>query len=266
MNIYSYEIKSQLRTYIIWSVSILVVFLIFMSGLYHVFMDSRADVEKAYSGFPPAFSAAFGIVIEQIFTYGGFFQFIYTYIAIIGAIMAAAVAISAFSREKRSKCVDFLLTKPVGRGAIFTAKLLAGLTMLAVTNILFVAVSILVHNGSGQDAAQLDRAVWASCALFFMQLVFLSIGALYATFAKKVRSVPGIATALGFAGFILSALYSLLREDAIRFISPLTYFQPYAVFSTGGFETRYAVTAAAVAVACIGLSYVKYCKYDVPAL
>lgn len=266
MNIYFYEIRSQLKTFIIWTVSILLVFLIFMSGLYQVFMDSKAEVEAAYNGFPPAFAAAFGIFITQLFTYGGFLQFIYTYIAIIGAIMASSIAITAFSREKRSKCVDFLLTKPVTRGRVFVSKLLSGLSMVIAANILFIAVSILAYNGNGQDPAQLGRLIWASSSLFFMQLVLLSLGILYATFARKVRSVSGIATAFGFGGFILSALYSMLHEEALRFVAPLKYFEPYPVFSTGGFETKYAVTAAAVVAAAICLSYWKYSRYDVPAL
>lgn len=266
MNIYAFEMKSQLKTFIIWSVSLVLVFLLFMSGLYHIFMDSKADIEKAYSGFPPAFAAAFGIVIARIFSYGGFFQFIYTYIAIIGAIMASSIALTAFSREKRAKCVDFLLTKPVLRGRIFFTKLLSCLTMLVIANILFVGVSLFAYLGNGQDAAQVGRLIGASCSLFLTQLVFLSFGILYAASARKVRSVSGIATAFGFAGFILSAMYSMLREEVIRFIAPLIYFEPISFFTTGGFEVKYAVTAFAVTAACLCLSYVKYVRYDVPAL
>ena len=266
MNIYLFEVRSQLKNFLIWTVSILAAMFIFMSALYPAFMQSQAAVEQAYSGFPPAFAAAFGIVISQIFTYWGFYQFIYTYLAIIGAIMAASIALSAFAREKRSKCVDFLLTKPVSRGRIFTTKLLACLSLILVVNLLFVAMSIIAYFGNGQDPAQLGTLIWGTCALFFMQLVFLAIGIVFATFAGKVRSVSGIATGLGFGGFILSALYSILHEEAIRFISPLTYFEPYFAFTKGGFEAKYVVTAAVVFVLCLCLSYAKYSRSDTPAL
>ena len=265
MNIYSFEIKSQLKTFIIWTLSILVVFLLFMSGLFNVFMQSKDAISKVYSGLPPTFAAAFGIVISKLFSYGGFFQFIFSYIALIGAIMASSVSVAAFSREKRSKCVDFLLAKPVSRGRIFIAKLLSNLSLVLVTNILFVIVSMIVYSGNGQDPARTGRLILASCSLFLTQLVFISIGIIYATFAKKVRSVSGIATALGFGGFILSALVSILNEEAVRFVAPLMYFQPYPVFSTGRFETKYAVTAVVVIIVCTGLSYLKFCKTDTPA-
>ncbi|UOO38576.1 ABC transporter permease subunit [Oscillospiraceae bacterium CM] len=265
MNIYVFELKAQLKSFIIWTVSLLLVLLIFMSGLFPVFMDSKDAVIKAYNGFPPQFAAAFGIFVDQLFSYGGFFQFIYSYISVIGAIMASIFAIAAFSREKRSKCVDFLLTKPVTRDDIFGAKFLSGLTLLGVANILFVALSVLLYHSSN-TGGDTWRVIWASCALFFTQLVFYAIGTLYAVLARKVRSVSGIATALGFAGFILTALNNMLHEDFLHYFAPLIYFEPYTVFANGGFEVKYAVTAAVVFAACVVFSFVKYRSADTPAL
>ncbi len=266
MNIYLYEIKSQLKGYIIWTVSILLFFFIFMSGMYSVFMDSSDAVQKMLGGLPPGFSAAFGVVLEQLFSYGGFYSFIYTYIGLVGAIMASSIALAAFSREKRSKCMDFILTKPVSRANIFVSKLLACLTLLLAANILYVAVAAAAYKSAGQDTAELARLIWASCALLFTQIVFMSFGIIFAVFAKKVRSISGLATAFGFAGFILSALHGLLEEEAIRFIAPLKYFEPISVFSSGGYTLQYAVTAAVVVIVCIGVSYIRFGRSDVPAI
>jgi ABC-2 type transport system permease protein len=229
-------------------------------------MDSRDAVVSMTNNLPPAFSAAFGLYIDEIFTYGGFYSFIFTYIVLVGAIMASSISLSVFSREKRSKCLDFLLTKPVSRARIFSAKLLACLSLLAAMNILYIAAASIAYSASGEDPALMGTLVWASCALFFTQLVFMALGTIYAVFVRKVRSVSGIATGLGFAGFILSALHGILQEEAIRFIAPLKYFEPRAVFSEGGFELQYAVTAIAVIIACIVLSYMRLGKNDVPAV
>lgn len=266
MNIYFYEMKSQLKSYITWTVSILLFFFIFMSGMYSVFMDSNDAVQKMLAGLPAGFAAAFGVVLEQLFTYGGFYSFIYTYIGLVGAIMASSIALAAFSREKRSKCTDFLLTKPVSRAAVFISKLLSCLTLLLAVNILYVALAAIAYLSAGQDQAQLGRFIWAACGLFFMQLVFMSFGIIFAVFARKVRSISGLATAFGFAGFILSALHGLLEEDSIRFIAPLKYFEPMSVFSSGGYELKYAVTAAVVVIVCVGMSYIRFRHSDTPAI
>lgn len=266
MNIFLFETKAQIKSFFIWTVSILALFLIFVAAFYGAFINSKDAVQKALESLPPAFAAVFGVSVEGMFTFSGFFQFIYTYVSLVGAIMAASFALSVFSREKRSKCIDFLFVKPVRRGRVFIYKLLSCLSLIVVTNILFVVSAIIVYSANSQDPSGFGRLVLASLSLFFMQLVFFSIGILYATLVHKVQSVSGIATALGFAGFILMALYSLIKEDFLQYISPLTYFSPAAVFSMGGFEMKLVVTAAVVSVACVALSYVKYCKSDTKAI
>ena len=266
MNIFVYETKTQLKSFLVWSFSLLTVFLVMDIAFYGVFIESKSAVESALNSLPPAFSAVFGVEIDILFSYGGFFQFIYTYIGLVGAIMASSIALSAFSREKRSKCVDFLFAKPIGRGQIFAAKLITCLTLIIVINILFVITSIIAYSVNGQDSTQFGTLVLASLSLFFMQLVFMSIGILYAILSRKVRSVSGTATALGFAGFILMALYSLIKEDFLRYISPLTYFNPGTVFQEGGFEIKYVVAAVILVMVCIVWSYLKYCKSDTQSI
>ena len=266
MNIFRFETKSLFKSFLIWAVSLLAMFLLFVAAFYGAFIDSKDAVKKALESLPPAFALIFGISINTIFTFGGFFQFIYTYISLVGAIMAVSFALSAFAREKRSKCVDFLLVKPVERSRVFVYKLLSCLSLIALTNLLFIGCTVIAYTVNGQPASGMGRVILSSLSLFFTQLVFLCLGLLYATFARKVRSVSGTATAFGFAGFILMALYSLIKEEIVRYVSPLMYFNPGTVFLTGRYETKYVITAAIVSAACIALSYVKYCKSDTQAI
>ena len=266
MNIYIFELKAGLKSFIVWTVCILAVYVLFLSGTYGALLDSRPAVEKAIEGFPPLFAIAFGIYIDKLFTFGGFFSFIYSYLVLFGAIMAAALSLGAFSREKRAKCIDFLLTKPLSRERIFAEKLLAVLTLLVAANLLFIAASLFSYGMSGAETAETGRLVLASCGLFLTQLVFVAFGIAFAVFARKVRSVSGIATAMGFGGFILTALYGILEKESVRFIAPLKYFDAAYVFEKGGFEVKYAVTAAVVALACAGLAFYRYCRGDTPAV
>jgi ABC-2 type transport system permease protein len=259
------EIRSQLKSFLIWTVSILALFAAFMTGMYDAFMNSRDALENMINGFPPALADAFGIHLDEMFSYGGFFSFSYMYVSLFGAIMATYLSVSVFSREKRSKCVDFLLAKPVSRTHIFAMKLSGVLTLLVVLNILFIAVTLILFDAKGDQTTKLSSLAWAACALFFMQLVFSSFGIVFAVFARKIRSVSGIATAFGFGGFILTALHNLLEKEAIRFIAPLNYFSMESVFSTGGYEPRYTVTAAAVFAVCLGAAFIKFRDSDTPA-
>ena len=93
----------------------------------------------------------------------------------------------------------------------------------------------------------------------------MAAGIAFSVFAKKIRSVSGIATAFGFGGFILTALYNLLEKEALRFIAPLKYFDTGPVFADGGYEPVFVVTAAVLFAGCIGAALYRYNRYDTPA-
>ena len=266
VNTFAFETKAQVRSVAVWTMSLVALLVVFAGGFYPAFLESRDAVQEALASLPPAFAAVFGVQMDAIFSYGGFFQFLYTYLGVVGAIMAAGVGLAAFAREKRSSCVDFLFVKPVSRGWLFARKGLACLALLAAANVVFVAASIATYLLNGQDKAGLGTLVLASLSLFLLQVVFLAVGVVVAVFARKIRSVSGMATALGFGGFALLALHSMLQEETLRFVSPLNYFNPGTVFETGGYEAKYAVAAAVVVAVCVAAAWVRYCRSDTPAL
>lgn len=266
MNIFAYECRSQRKSFISWAIGLVGGFALFVAAFYGAFMESRTAVEQALKSLPPAFAAVFGVQVQSIFSFGGFFQFAYTYLAVAGAIMASVTGISVFAREKRNKCSDFLLVKPIRRSAIFTQKLLACLTLVLALNVLFLSAVLAAYAINGAGPEGYARVALAGSSLFFEQLVFLAGAVLYATLAKKVRSVSGAGMALGFAGFLVMALYELTGEEAVRWASPLQYFSPASVFSTGGFETKYALVAAVVAAACLLTALWRFCRSDARAV
>lgn len=263
MSIFLFELKAQIKDTVIWMFSLLAVLFLFMAGMYPVLQGSLDDVLRIIGGFPPEFSAAFGFDITSMFDMGGFYSFAFGYIGLTGAIMAVSFGVSSFSREGRSKCMDFLLTKPVSRERIFISKLLSNLSLLLAVNIVYIIVSCLFLS---RQEADMGTVFGASLALLLTQLVFYAIGIFYAVFAKKVRSVSGIATAFGFGAFILSALVNIIGEDSIRYIAPLKYFDPTELFINGRFETPYAVTGGVIAVLGTLLAFVRFCKRDAHAV
>jgi ABC-type transport system involved in multi-copper enzyme maturation permease subunit len=200
MNIFLFELKAQLRSFIIWTAVILILLIVFMTGMYQVFYDSKDAVVQVIQNFPARVCHGLRLVVEMIFNFSGFFAFSMSYLVLAGAIMAVSVAVSIFAREKRAKCTDFILTKPVSREKIFMIKLLSGLALIVATNIIFIAAAIILYTAGGNENSGLGEFVYASCSLFFTQIVFFSIGVVYAALARKVRSVSGAATAIGFAG------------------------------------------------------------------
>ena len=92
------------------------------------------------------------------------------YYALFGAIMASGIGLDLISREKREKCMDFLLTKPRGRSRLFCEKLLAALVMLLVSNAVFFAASLILYHTYAPDPSIIDRALLAASSLLWTEL------------------------------------------------------------------------------------------------
>ncbi len=263
MNVYLFELRRQAGGIVVQTAVLAGLLALLMLGVYPIYAGAEDQVRSVLQGFPPEFAAAFGLSLDKLFSYGGFYAFGNLYLSLVGAIFAASLALAVFAREKRSSCTDFLLTKPLGRTKTFLAKLLACASGLVVVNAVYVGVAVVVHAMSGDASASAEEVALASLGLAGTQAVFLSLGVLAATLMRRVRSVSGMASALGFGGFVLSALVNLTEEEALRFVSPLQYFEPSAVFSNGSFDPAYAATGAAVVAVALIVSFVKYRVGDI---
>lgn len=264
MNIYLFEIKSQLKSFLSWSLTIAVVAVVLIIGAYPAFSQGGEEVIKILESFPKDFAAAFGLTFTSLFTYEGFFSFTFTYFMLFGAIFALSVGLFAFSRERRAKCVDFLLTKPQGRTSIFLCKLLASVTLIFANSAVFIVLSMLMYSlNSGEN---IGGFFLACCCLLFAELFFLSVGIVTAVLLKKIRSVSAFASAIGFAAFIVMAIGNILEEPALDFFSPLKYYSPSILLMGGSLDLPLALTGAAVFVLCLITAYVFYIKSDIHAV
>lgn len=265
IHVFLFELRSLVRGFAVTAVALLGVLALFVGGAYPIYRDAKPQVMAILDNFPPQFAAAFG-VSDDIFTFAGFYRFSYLYLALIIAIAASAWGLGSFSRERRAKTADFLLTMPVSRTGMFTAKLLACLTGVAAVGALYVGavqlVAMVADDGTGVKAGHLAVA---SLAIPALAVVFLAFGALLGVSLRRVRSVAGIATGLGIMGFATASLPGLTGEDAWRAIAPFLYFSQDTALNEGRFETGWLVAAAALAALCLAASWLLFVRKDVRA-
>ena len=140
MNIYLHELRSYRKNTIIWIISMCVVTFFFFS-LYPAFAGGAAELVKILQAYPEAVMAALGIDVNDIASVTGFYSVILTFIALSGAVQAIYLGISVIAKETTGKTADFLLTKPVKRRTVITAKLLSVFTCIAITSALYMIVS-----------------------------------------------------------------------------------------------------------------------------
>jgi len=136
MNIFWHELRSNRTSLLIWSASLALLVILFLN-LYPSFTKDIDASQKILANLPLALREALGISLGNFFTIFGFYSYLFTFVTLAGGIQAMNLGAGIISKENSGKTADFLLAKPVGRSMVVTQKLLAALTMLVVTNIIF---------------------------------------------------------------------------------------------------------------------------------
>jgi ABC-2 type transport system permease protein len=255
-----------LRSVVTWSASLAALILVFVS-LFSGFAQNAALMNEMMSRFPPQLLAAFGMSGVDLTTILGYFGLAFLFVQICLAIQAAGYGFSLVSVEEREWTADFLLTKPVGRSAVLTSKLLAALTGLLITDVVVWVASIvfitLFRAGAAYDAVTL-LILLASIVPF--QLFFLGVGLAVSLLVKRVRSVTPYAMGLGFGMYVLSAFGDLMGTSALEAITPFKHFEPNYIVVHRSWDTPLVAISAGVIVVSLAAAYLLYARRDIPAV
>lgn len=260
MRIYSFELKNSYKSVTLWTALITGALLLFLLILYPYFMEGKADFEAVLNSFPPEFAAAFGMGANDLFSLDGFYSFGALYLGLCGGFMSTILGLSVFSREKRSRCTEFLLTKPVTRNKVFLEKLLAVFSLLILSNLIYTAVLSVLYS---RDGSFHGRVLLAGLGLFLLEVFFLSISVITAILLRRVRSVSAISMAIVFGAFVFAALQGILEEEFLLYLNPFKYFDAGTVLKTGSFPSPYALFAVLLSLVLLIAAYFLYTKRDV---
>ena len=262
MNIFIHEFKSYLKSVLIWSFSIFMIILVYLSAFYSI-ADDLSLVNDLLASFPEELLIAFGMTEMNFSSILGMFGLVFLFCQICLAIQASNYGISLVSIEEREFTADFLLAKPVGRGKIMTTKLLAAIAALTVTNLSVWVSSFLIINYLN-DGPAIDNKllVVLLASIIVFQLFFLTVGMLISLLMKRVRSVTPLSMALAFGMYVVSAFGGMLGDDTIDVISPFKHFEPNAIITNGSYDPLALISVVVILIA-IPASYLLYQKRNI---
>jgi len=263
MNIYKHEFKMIFKSVVIWSISITILQVVYLS----LFSSFAADAEllnEMMDKFPKELLLAFGMTDMDMATVQGYYGLTFVFCQICLAVQAANYGFSMVSIEERELTADFLLAKPVGRTKILTSKLLAAITGLTITNIMvwlgcFIGIN-LFRAGREYDAKPL---VLLLLSIVFFQLFFLTVGIFISLLVKRVRNVTSYAMALAFGMYILNAFGNMIGEDNLEIISPFKHFEPNYILRNASYNLPLALITLGVIIVSVAASYVLYVKRNI---
>ncbi|MCL6571974.1 MAG: ABC transporter permease [Bacillus sp. (in: Bacteria)] len=265
MNIFLHELKAYRKSTFIWSVSLVMIIVLFMS-FYPSFAKDTEEFTKIMAGYPEAIRNAIGVNLGNFFTILGFYCFPLSFITLCGSIQAMNLGTSILSKEVREKTADFLLTKPVTRSTVLTSKLLAALASIVITNIVYLSASSFMAFQVNTEEFSFKLFIMLSLTMFFIQLIFLALGIIISVSVRKIKSVLTISLATVFAFYFLGMFSSTTGEEAKRYISPFKYFDTAYIIKHASYEATFLIVGAVVIILAIVSSYFVYAKKDIHAV
>lgn len=263
MNVFLRELTANRKSTITWVFSMAGIVIFFMA-LYPAFTQDVEAVRKVLAQFPPAVRAALGLELETFFSVLGFYAYLLGFAVLAAAIQAMNIGTGVISKEFAGKTADFLLSKPLTRSTVVTAKLAAAFVMLLITNAAFIVASYIAVATSGDDFSVRTLMLMASTVLL-VQLMFFALGALFSVIIPKIKSVVSVSLPTVFAFYIIGMISDLLENEEFRFMSPFRYYDLGYILKNDRFEAKFFVIEVIFVVAAIAASYLIYMRKDIHA-
>ena len=265
MSIFIFELKSTIKSYILWMLSILCVIGMFYELMYPILIDTKSEVLDIFNAYPEEMLVSIGMDIDAIFSSEGFFDFVYGYIVLFSAIMGVNLSISILGREKIHKCVEFLYTKPSTQLKVYTCKVVSLFVEILVCNLVLTATVYYYLEFNGYEFKEFISVINLFLSMFLPQIMFASIGMLIATILKKIKAsaIVSISVGVGFIGFIISMISRMFDDKLYKLFAVCDYFAPMDILKGGSFDMKYFVVGIGLTIVCVIVSIITQSKRDI---
>ena len=150
MNIFFRELKTNLKSLIIWC-AIMGLLILIGTAKFAAFANDPESL-KLLDAMPEAMLDAMNLRAFNLTTVTGFYGIMFVYFGLMGAIAAAMWGSDIISKEERDKTVEFSLVLPVSRSRVISAKAVAALANCVAFVLITWAISLLTVRTYSPDA------------------------------------------------------------------------------------------------------------------
>ncbi|MCL4562879.1 MAG: ABC transporter permease [Chloroflexi bacterium] len=261
VNIFFRELKANLKSLVIWSV-IMILLIIVGLAKFSAFYNNPSSLE-ILSSFPKAVIDAMSLQAFNLTTLTGLYGIMFVYFGLMGGIAAAMWGSDMISKEERDKTVEFSLVLPVSRSRVITAKALAAVVDCIVFVLVTWGMSAIAVQQYKPDQAFFRFLMLEMEAMFVIELVFLAIGLLLGCAMKQYKRSGSTAVAIILVAYFLSVIAGMQANlDFLKYFTPLKYFDPAQLLSTGRLDVNFLLLSTAIIFVCLIAAYWTYNRRD----
>jgi ABC-2 type transport system permease protein len=261
MNIFIRELKSNLKSLLVWSV-IIAVLIIMAASKFSAFAGDP-EMLKILDSLPPAMLDVFGMRAFNLTTLSGFYGIMFIYFGLMAAIASAMWGSDIISKEERNKTVEFSLVLPVSRSRVITAKALAALINCIAFVLITWGISVVAVQSFNPDQAFYSYLALQMRAMFVIEMIFLAIGLMLGCVMKQYKRSASIAVGIILASYFMSIVSGMQEKlDFLKWFTPFKYFDAADLFRSGSMNNTYLLLSAGIILVCVAVSYLVYNRRD----
>ena len=267
MTLIRHELRRAWKALLIWTLA-LSGFLVVCLFIYPDMKKEMNSISSLMSGMG-AFSAAFGMDTLNFGTLIGYYGIeCGNILGLGGAFFAALLGINALAREEKDKTAEFLLTHPLSRTEVITAKLAAILVQVVLLNAGVYLLSV------GSIAAIGEAIPWKEITLlhtgfFLMQIELACV--CFGISACLWRGGLGIGLGLAVGMYFLNIIANLLTQanlpkafsDFLKHVTPFGYADGPTIISNGSLDGTKLLIGLGFTLLGVGLAYYRYRRKDI---
>lgn len=260
MRLLKHEMRQGIPSLAIWtgSIAFLMVICIVM------FPEMKGQMEDVSDMFASmgSFTAAFGMDRLSFGTLTGFYAIeCGNILGLGGAFYAALTGITALAKEEKEHTAEFLLTHPVTRTGIVSAKLASVLFQITVMNVLILAISLI-------SILFIDEEIpWKELLLFHLAYYLLQLeigGICFGISAFLRRSGLGIGLGLACLMYFLNLIANISESaEFLKYITPFGYADGADIVTEEALNGPMVAVGVSLAVIGIAAAYWKYNRKDI---
>ena len=263
MNVFTRELKVNKYPLLFWSVGMV---LLIYSGMlkFAGYQSSGQSINQILDQLPKSVQAILGLNVGiDLSSAKGFYAILFFYIILIATIHSSLLGAGIISKEERDRTSEFLFVKPLTRAKVLTAKLSAAICNVVVHNIVALISSVWLVAIYNKGASATHDIILLMVGMFFLQLIFLTLGAAVAGVSKKPKGPASITAGILLFTFILSIFVDIYSKvENLKYLTPFKYFDAKSVLGSGKLEPFYLALSAVIVVVLVATTYLFYTKRD----
>lgn len=252
------EFKSNLRGLIIWTLIMVLLFVIVFLVYPSIIKDTKMFNELMAS-MDEKMLAIFNMDVISIDTVFGWVATEgYLMILLVGGCYFGILGSNILLKEENDKTIEFLYAKPITRNKIITSKILCGLSYIFIFNLLVGTTNFIGCYLSNN----LDTNKWFLITILpiFGHVFIYLISLLISIFLNKTNQSIGICLGTLFGFYFLSVLGGLAEiVEFLKYFSPFYYVEARSILIDGTIDL---VNMGVLIVSSIIISFLIYRIYN----